>query len=78
MDNVITVRLSTKTDLREFMECVTKLSGSARAIQGSANVDARSALGIASIMESGDFSLRLVGCQPEEIDYFRKWSAEKI
>lgn len=73
MDNIINVKLSTKTELKEFMECVVKLSGRARAVQGDTNVDARSTLGIASIMESGPFEVRFIECNPDEINNFNKW-----
>lgn len=73
MEKIITLKLNNLKDFRAFMECVTKLSGSARAIQGSTNVDAKSTLGIASIMEVGSFSLKLVDCPESEAEYFKNW-----
>ena len=73
MENVITVKLSTLKDFREYMELTTMLNGSARAIQGETNVDAKSTLGIASIMEIGSFNLKLIDCSDAEADGFKKW-----
>ena len=73
MENIITVRLNTLKDFREFMECATMLNGSARAIQGETNVDAKSTLGIASIMDTGSFNLKLIDCSETELNKFEKW-----
>lgn len=73
MEQIITLKLNTLKDFREFMESATMLNGSARAIQGETNVDAKSTLGIASIMELGSFNLKLIDCSDTELDKFRKW-----
>ena len=73
MENIITVRLNTLKDFREFMECATMLNGSARAIQAETNVDAKSTLGIASIMDTGSFNLKLIDCSETELNKFKKW-----
>lgn len=73
MEKIITVRINTLKDFREFMECATMLNGSARAIQGETNVDAKSTLGIASIMETGSFNMKFIDCSDTEIDKFRQW-----
>ncbi|MDO5559278.1 MAG: hypothetical protein Q4F95_06725 [Oscillospiraceae bacterium] len=73
MENIITLKLNTLKDFREFMEYATMLNGSARAIQGETNVDAKSTLGIASIMELGSFNLKLIDCSESELLNFKKW-----
>ena len=42
MEKILTVKLNTLKDFREFMERATMLNGSARALQGETNVDAKS------------------------------------
>ena len=73
MEQIITVKLNSLKDFREFMEFATMLNGSARAIQGETNVDAKSTLGIASIMDLGDFNLKLIDCSDSELEQFKKW-----
>jgi len=73
MEQIVTVKLNSLKDFREFMEYATMLNGSARAIQGETNVDAKSTLGIASIMELGSFNLKLVDCSETELSKFKKW-----
>ncbi|MBE6842527.1 MAG: hypothetical protein IJP18_02940 [Oscillospiraceae bacterium] len=73
MEQIITVKLNSLKDFREFMEFATMLNGSARAIQGETNVDAKSTLGIASIMDLGDFNLKLIDCSDSELEKFKKW-----
>ncbi len=73
MESIITIKLNTLKDFREFMEVSTMLNGSARAIQGETNVDAKSTLGIASIMEAGSFNLKLIDCSESELEKFKKW-----
>lgn len=73
MESIITIKLNTLKDFREFMEVSTMINGSARAIQGETNVDAKSTLGIASIMDFGSFNLKLIDCSESELDRFRKW-----
>lgn len=73
MENIITIKLNTLKDFREFMEISTMINGSARAIQGETNVDAKSTLGIASIMDSGSFNLKLIDCSESEMNRFKKW-----
>ncbi len=73
MEKILTVKLNTLKDFREFMERATMLNGSARALQGETNVDAKSTLGIASIMEFGSFNLKFIDCSETEIDKFRQW-----
>ncbi|MBE6852667.1 MAG: hypothetical protein E7505_04240 [Ruminococcus sp.] len=73
MESVITVKLNSLKDFREFMECATMLNGSARAIQGETNVDAKSTLGIASIMDIGSFNLKLIDCSESEVSKFKQW-----
>jgi hypothetical protein len=75
MDKTISVKLTTKNDLKEFLASVTKLSGSVRALQGDINVDAKSALGIASMMVNGMFDLKFIDCQSSEAGMFEKWRA---
>ena len=69
------IKLNSRADLKEFMDCVIKISGTARAVQGATNVDARSTLGIASIMENGAFELRFIDCSESEPEMFSKWKA---
>lgn len=73
MEQIITVKLNSLKDFREFMEFATMLNGSARAIQGETNVDAKSTLGIASIMDLGNFNLKLIDCSDSELEKFKKW-----
>ncbi len=73
MESIITIKLNTLKDFREFMEVSTMLNGSARAIQGETNVDAKSTLGIASIMDFGSFNLKLIDCSESEMERFKKW-----
>ena len=73
MEQIITVKLNSLKYFREFMEFATMLNGSARAIQGETNVDAKSTLGIASIMDLGDFNLKLIDCSDSELEKFKKW-----
>lgn len=73
MERIITVKLNSLRDFREFMECATMLNGSARAIQGETNVDAKSTLGIASIMDTGSFNLKFIDCSDTEIEKFSQW-----
>lgn len=73
MEKIITIKLNSLKDFREFMEVTTMINGSARAIQGETNVDAKSTLGIASIMDFGSFNLKLIDCSDSELDRFRKW-----
>ena len=73
MEQIITLKLNSLKDFREFMEFATMLNGSARAIQGETNVDAKSTLGIASIMDIGRFNLKLIDCSESEVSKFKQW-----
>ncbi|WP_044975212.1 hypothetical protein [Ruminococcus sp. HUN007] len=65
------IKLNSNRDLKGFMASVHKLGGAARAVQGETNVDAKSTLGIASIMANGEFELRFINCTDNGL--FDKW-----
>ncbi len=71
MGNDVVVKLDSNRDLKGFMECVNKLRGSAKAVQGDTIVDARSTLGIASMMVNGTFQLIMAPDNDREL--FSKW-----
>ncbi|MBP1567132.1 MAG: hypothetical protein J6U36_00640 [Oscillospiraceae bacterium] len=63
--------MDSNRDLKGFMECVNKLRGTVKAVQGDTIVDARSTLGIASMMVNGTFKLMLGTDNDKEL--FSKW-----
>ena len=65
------VDLITERELKGFMECVNKHRGAAKAVQGDTIDDARSTLGIASMMVNGTFQLIMAPDNDKEL--FSKW-----
>ena len=71
-NNDVVVKLDSNRDLKGFMECINKLRGSVKAVQGDTIVDARSTLGIASMMVNGNFKLMMGADNDKEL--FSKWT----
>ena len=71
-NNDVVVKLDSNRDLKGFMECINKLRGSVKAVQGDTIVDARSTLGIASMMVNGAFKLMMGADNDKEL--FSKWT----
>ena len=71
-NNDVVVKLDSNRDLKGFMECINKLRGLVKAVQGDTIVDARSTLGIASMMVNGTFKLMMGADNDKEL--FSKWT----
>ena len=71
-NNDVVVKLDSNRDLKGFMEYINKLRGSVKAVQGDTIVDARSTLGIASMMVNGTFKLMMGADNDKEL--FSKWT----
>ena len=71
-NNDVVVKLDSNRDLKGFMECINKLRGSVKAVHGDTIVDARSTLGIASMMVNGTFKLMMGADNDKEL--FSKWT----